>query len=183
MAPASSAESDYAPEDYITFLVFAAGPVADDHPEITELVLAQYPQLAEVPEDQANSFAEYYISKNSGFAGYYIPKLTSGDPDIVKDAVETFAINFATWIEKEYANLGMTEADMAGCSWGSGCVETWYLALTTAAVGWQVAGLHTAAAVTIAAALAVFVYLPGEAGMNNIDRQEYASSFAVSMAR
>lgn len=145
----------------------------------------QVPQLKNVSPADMEAFSGKYLSANPDFVESVLPKLTSGDPIKVQEAVEAFGSDLMVWVQKEAAAEGVAPARMgrSGCSWGSGCVKEWYLAATTAAVGWQVAGLHSVAAVTIYVALAVFVYLPGESGMNDIDRQGYASNFATAVAK
>lgn len=97
------------------------------------------------------------------------------NPDAVA-AAEAQISALAEITEARALDASQQYVDASGCN-GSFCAKQTALALTTAVVLWQVAGLHTAAAVTIVLAAAVFVYLPGDERMGQIDEQKFVSNF------
>ncbi|WP_434316339.1 hypothetical protein [Leifsonia sp. P73] len=165
--------------ELVAFLLLAKGPIAERNPAAVAAAESQLPELALITDEQALEASQRYVDASAVFSSRIRPGLLSDNPVSVQRAIDEFGKDFAAYIEansKEAAQVMEAPMSRDGCN-GSVCVAQWALAATTAVVVWQVAGLHTAAAVTIVAAAAVFVYLPGNERMGAMDRQKFVSRF------
>ncbi|WP_104128873.1 hypothetical protein [Cryobacterium sp. Y57] len=178
---ALNAESDIATDaELVAFLLLAKGPIADRNPDAVAAAEAQIPALIEITEAQALDASQQYVDASSVFVSEIRPGLLSSNPIYVQDAIDRFGQDFVSYVDSVSEGISESAEGLvvraSGCN-GSFCVKQTALALTTAVVVWQVAGLHTVAAVTIVLAAAVFVYLPGNERMGQVDEQKFVSSF------
>ncbi|TFD23957.1 hypothetical protein [Cryobacterium lyxosi] len=178
---ALSAEFDIATDaELVAFLLLAKGPIADRNPDAVAAAEAQIPALTEITEAQALDASQQYVDASSVFVSEIRPGLLSSNPIYVQDAIDRFGRDFVSYVDSVSEGASESAEGLvvraSGCN-GSFCVKQVALALTTAVVVWQIAGLHTVAAVTIVLAAAVFVYLPGNERMGQVDEQKFVSSF------
>ena len=174
----SEAAREATDAELVAFLLLAKGPIADRNPNAVATAESQIPGLDQVTDAEAIEAAQAYLDETPSFATTIRPALLSSNPMRVEVGLDRFGMSFMRYIDEELTHQGITRtsAELNACN-GSWCVKQTALAVTTAAVVWQVAGLHTAAAVTIATALAVIIYLPGSDQMNSVDGQRFVNSF------
>lgn len=177
---ALTGESDTVTDaELVAFLLLAKGPIAERNPAAVSAAESQLPELAQITDEQALEASQQYVDASRVFSSRIRPGLLSDNPVSVQRAIDEFGKDFAAYIEansQDASQMAQASLSRDGCN-GSVCVAQWALAATTAVVVWQVAGLHTAAAVTIVAAAAVFIYLPGNERMGPMDRQMFVSRF------
>ncbi|WP_157544254.1 hypothetical protein [Jonesia quinghaiensis] len=168
----------------VAFLLVAKGPIAERNPDAVAVAEAQIPALKEVSDEQALEASQEYVDASDVFQSEIRPGLLSDNPVHVQNAIEAFGSDFLAYVDSLAPGVGEAAQGLAskpaGCN-GTFCVKQTALVGTTAVVVWQVAGLHSAAAVTIALAAAVFVYLPGDERMSAVDQQIFTSDFMTSV--
>lgn len=158
----------YSDSDIITYLLGGVGPVAKDNPEITLSVRSKV-GVEKGDEADVRSLADYLLKTDSRLNKEALPLIRSGNPAKVERGIQKFTKYVRQDVE-ELSSKNTKKIAAAPAGWwhtDANVIQTHNIASTTnGVIAWQVAGLHTAGAVTIylAAAVFMFVYLEGDSG-------------------
>lgn len=188
---APSATKYATPVDYVDFVLFGAGPIADRFPDAAAEVRHGQPVHAPSAADLAR-LVKYLQTADKSFQTAVIVDGQSKDPFVVQGALKRLSDDLTTVLyapvtsKSSSANAKMAAAEDRmyrpdGWFWSKSNV----VALQNVVAVWQVAGAHTVAAVFEAAVVAFIV--PAAASyqfeMNSasvLDRENFTAAITMS---
>lgn len=164
----------------IAELLFAGtGPIAEDNPEIVKRLNFD-PSFEAPPREDLLEFVKLYLSYHDTFNEEVAQPLSSGNPQVVEEALQTFGLTYMAFLEEEL-EIDVSNPVGPQCD-GTACGVTMQVVAAAAYATVAVATFALGVVVVVPGVVTYLMEGEGE-GTTELERRELVAQLTESLAR